>query len=230
MASPWAERGAGRDPVSPDPARSVDDHAVFRESLEAVLVASTGTTVVASFGLADEALAAMESLDVDVVIMDLSLPGMGGVEATRRIVQRFPAVQVLVLSMSDDPTAVRAALRAGARGYLAKSSGLHEMVRAIQAVHDGQLILGSTVAGLLDTAAPVRDDRAALLASLTSREADVLELLAAGRTTSQMASGLGVTQKTIRNVLSVLYAKLGVEDRGQAALTARDVLRGPGTR
>lgn len=208
----------------------VDDHAVFRESLEAVLVASTGTTVVASFGLADEALAAMESLDVDVVIMDLSLPGMGGVEATRRIVQRFPAVQVLVLSMSDDPTAVRAALRAGARGYLAKSSGLHEMVRAIQAVHDGQLILGSTVAGLLDTAAPVRDDRAALLASLTSREADVLELLAAGRTTSQMASGLGVTQKTIRNVLSVLYAKLGVEDRGQAALTARDVLRGPGTR
>lgn len=208
----------------------VDDHAVFRESLEAVLVASTGTTVVASFGLADEALAAMESLDVDVVIMDLSLPGMGGVEATRRIVQRFPAVQVLVLSMSDDPTAVRAALRAGARGYLAKSSGLHEMVRAIQAVHDGQLILGSTVAGSLDTAVPVRDDRAALLASLTSREADVLELLAAGRTTSQMASGLGVTQKTIRNVLSVLYAKLGVEDRGQAALTARDVLRGPGTR
>lgn len=208
----------------------VDDHAVFRESLEAVLVASTGTTVVASFGLADEALAAMESLDVDVVIMDLSLPGMGGVEATRRIVQRFLAVQILVLSMSDDPTAVRAALRAGARGYLAKSSGLHEMVRAIQAVHDGQLILGSTVAGVLDTAAPVRDDRAALLASLTSREADVLELLAAGRTTSQMASGLGVTQKTIRNVLSVLYAKLGVEDRGQAALTARDVLRGPGTR
>lgn len=202
----------------------VDDHAVFRESLEAVLVPSLGTTVVGSFGRADEALAAIDALDADVVIMDLSLPGLGGIEATRQIAQRFPTLRVLVLSMSDDPAAVRAALRAGARGYLAKSSGLDEMVRAIHAVRDGQLILGSTVAGYLESAAP-RDDRAALLASLTSREADVLELLAAGRTTSQMAADLAVTQKTIRNLLSMLYAKLGVEDRGQAALRARDVLR-----
>lgn len=201
----------------------VDDHAVFRESLEAVLVPRVGTIVVGSYGRADEALAAIGELDVDVTIMDLSLPGMSGVEATRRIAQRFPTVRVLVLSMSDDAAAVRDALRAGARGYLAKSSGLHEMVRAIHAVRDGQLILGSTVAGHLD-GVPRRDGRAALLASLTSREADVFELLAAGRTTSQMAAGLGLTQKTIRNVLSTLYAKLGVEDRGQAALTARDVL------
>jgi DNA-binding NarL/FixJ family response regulator len=202
----------------------VDDHAVFRDSLEAVLVPAVGTTVVGSFGRADEALAALGALDADVVIMDLSLPDTGGVEATRQIVRRFPHVRILVLSMSDDAASVRASLRAGARGYLAKSSGLPEMVRAIQAVHDGQLILGSTVAGLVDAAAP-RDSRAALLTSLTSREADVLELLAGGRTTGQMAAELGVTQKTIRNVLSTLYAKLGVEDRGQAALTARELLR-----
>jgi DNA-binding NarL/FixJ family response regulator len=129
---------------------------------------------------------------------------------------------VLVLSMLDDRASVQAAIDAGARGYLVKSSGLEDIIRGVHAVHSGQFLLGPTAhAQLLHTG---RQEPAAFRShrsEFTAREEQILDLLATGATTGHIADRLDISSKTVRNYLSILYAKLGVEDRGQAALAAR---------
>lgn len=197
----------------------VDDHTAFREGLEGVLHGRQGVEIVGSFADAETALAGLSDLVPDVVLMDLSLPGLGGLAATARIVAHHPGVRVVVLSMHDDTVSVREAIEAGAKGYLAKTSGLDEILRGIHAVRDGQLLLGSTVSTHLTG----HGTSTAHSARFTAREREVLRLLADAATTGQIAERLGLAQKTVRNILSALYLKLGVEDRGQAVLAARQL-------
>ena len=194
----------------------VDDHQVFREGLAALLTGREGIEVVADFPAAESLYEALPGLEVDVVLLDVHLPGDSGLAALPRIARDTPNIRVLVLTMHDDAATVRAAIDAGADGYLVKTSGLDDIARAVVAVAAGQFVLG---AGTERARAPVsrRDPRAAF----TDRELQVLDLLAVGATTAQISLRLGISGKTVRNYLSTLYAKLGVEDRGQAALAAQ---------
>jgi DNA-binding NarL/FixJ family response regulator len=194
----------------------VDDHAVFRTGLRAVLHGADGIEVVADAGDAD-GLLAIEHLP-DVVLMDLDLPGMDGVTATRRVLDRGPGTRVLVLSMHDDAANVRAAIEAGAAGYVTKAADLEDIVRAIHAVHRGQMLLGGDVAAHLTARDPAAPD------GFTLRERQLLPLLAEGASTERMSARLGVTDKTVRNYLTGIYAKLGAVDRASGAIAARDHL------
>jgi DNA-binding NarL/FixJ family response regulator len=194
----------------------VDDHRVFREGLAALLTGREGIEVVADFADAESLCEALPDLQADVVLLDVHLPGDSGLTALPRITAARDDIRVLLLTMHDEAATVRAAIDAGADGYLVKTSGLDDIARAVVAVHAGQFVLG---AGTESARAPLRrrDPRSAF----TERELQVLDLLAVGATTAQISLRLGISGKTVRNYLSTLYAKLGVEDRGQAALAAQ---------
>ena len=194
----------------------VDDHRVFREGLAALLTGREGIEVVADFADAESLYEALPDLQADVVLLDVHLPGDSGLTALPRITAARDDIRVLLLTMHDEAATVRAAIDAGADGYLVKTSGLDDIARAVVAVHAGQFVLG---AGTESARAPLRrrDPRSAF----TERELQVLDLLAVGATTAQISLRLGISGKTVRNYLSTLYAKLGVEDRGQAALAAQ---------
>lgn len=200
----------------------VDDHRVFREGLVSLLGSRAEIDVVGDFADAEAFLAAIENtVSPDVVLLDLHLPGAGGLATTARMRTDRPDLRVLVLTMNDDPATVRAAVDAGAHGYLVKTSGLDDIARAVLSVHAGQFVLGAGVDP--GRAATARRDARSIF---TDREQQVLDMLASGSTTGQIAERLGISGKTVRNYLSTLYAKLGVEDRGQAALAARHLRDG----
>lgn len=210
----------------------VDDHGVFREGLVALLAAFPDVEVV---GQAADGLSAVEEaarLEPALILMDLHMPVLDGVEATRRIVAARPDAHVLVLTMLEDDASVFAALEAGARGYLLKESGRGELERAIHAVAEGQAVLHRDVAPRVlaaATAAPRRDtpDPGAF-PFLTDRERQVLDLVARGLTNPAIASRLYVSEKTVRNHVSNLFAKLHVTSRAQAVARARDAGYGDG--
>ncbi|GGM49738.1 DNA-binding response regulator [Dactylosporangium sucinum] len=171
----------------------------------------------------EEAIAAVARLHPDVVLLDLAMPGMGGIAATERIVATTPHVRVLVLSMADDDDSVFAALRAGARGYVLKGARRAELVRSITVVAEGEAIFGPAIAGRLmgyfaglDRSAPDP------FPELTQRERQILALVARHLTNPQIAERLGLSQKTVRNHVSNIFAKLQVADRAQAIVIARD--------
>ncbi|MET0734637.1 MAG: response regulator transcription factor, partial [Microbacterium sp.] len=186
-----------------------------------------GIVVTDDFGDAIAAIAAIAAEPPDVVLMDLHLPGIGGVEATRRLTSAGTSARVLVLSMHDDGPTVLSALGAGARGYVTKSSPLDEIVRAIHAVNDGQLLVGGDVsAHVLRGATSPSAAQGQAASVFTLRERQLLPLLADGVATERMAARLGIAEKTVRNYLSAVYLKLGAEDRTTAALAARKLLDG----
>lgn len=202
----------------------VDDHTFYREGIKAMLaVAGADIDVVGEAATGDEAVAQTLALSPDVVVMDLSMPGMSGLEATRRILSIDSRVAILVLTMADDDS-VFAAIRAGARGYLLKDASIDELVGAVTAVSGGQAIFspstGDRVLGALadrgtGQAGPV-------FSELTKRELDVLALLTAGRSNHEIGVELHLTPKTVRNYVSSILTKLGVRDRTQAVIRARD--------
>lgn len=201
-----------------------DDHPLYRSGLRQLLDALAGTSVV---GEVDDGAAAVEraaDLQPDVVVMDLNMPGMDGVEATRRIVSTSPHVGVLVLTMHDDDDSVFAAMRAGARGYLLKGSEGAEIARAVQAVASGEAIFGPSVARrvLEWFAAPRTAAVSAVFPELTEREHEVLDLIAAGRNNADIAGTLVLSPKTVRNHVSNIFAKLQVADRAEAIVRARE--------
>lgn len=202
----------------------VDDHAVFRAGLHSVLAGVPELEVVAEAADGDEALAAVAAHHPDVVLMDLHLPGTGGLEATARIAADHPTCAVLALTMLDDGANVRAAIRAGARGYLVKDSSLDDIVRAVQAVAAGQIVLGGGVAA---HALSGQQQSGEVELGLTDRELQLAKLLVRGATTGQMAAALGISAKTVRNHLSNIYTKLGAQDRGQVVLALQQVLEPP---
>jgi len=206
-----------------------DDHAGFRASLSALLSGSQEIVVIGEAADGAHAVRAALALQPDVVLMDLAMPGMGGVEATRAIVNSAPHIGVIVLTMVEDDDAVFAAIRAGARGYLLKGARRAEIVRALRAVADGDAVFGGAIAGRL-----IRyfDPPRAVFPShsfpdLTPREAQVLALMAHHQANPSIAHQLGISEKTVRNNVSAILVKLRVADRAQAILAAHDAGMGP---
>ncbi|ACU39194.1 two component transcriptional regulator, LuxR family [Actinosynnema mirum DSM 43827] len=201
----------------------VDDHPMFRFGLSAVLASSPEITVVgeASGGGMGVELAA--ALRPDVVVMDLNMPDLGGVEATRRVVAEHPGARVLVLTMFDDDDSVFAAMRAGALGYLLKASQPQQIVRAVRAVSEGEAIFSPAIAGrLLAYFGAPAQPRPETFPELTSREREVLRLMAGGEGNGAIARGLVLSPKTVRNHVSNILRKLHVADRAEAVARARE--------
>jgi DNA-binding NarL/FixJ family response regulator len=166
--------------------------------------------------------------DPDVVLMDLHMPGMGGVEATRRLLVERPDLAVLVLTMMTDDATIAAALRAGARGYLLKEAEPQEIMRAITSVAAGTAVFGAGIADRILQKASADAGRSPALPGLTEREEEVLDLVAKGLTNDAIARRLYLSDKTVRNYVSTLFAKLGVSDRAAAVAKARDAGLGGG--
>jgi DNA-binding NarL/FixJ family response regulator len=198
----------------------VDDHEVFRDGLRAVLEGQPGIAVIGEAGDGRTAIDGVTALRPDVVLMDLGLPGISGREATAAITASAPECRVLVLSMLDDRSSVQGAVHAGARGYLVKTAGLADIVRGIQATAAGQRLFDEAAG--IHVLGPDGGSVTEPGPALTMRERQVLRLLGESATTGQIAARLGISTKTVRNHLSALYLKLGVTDRTQAALLARD--------
>ena len=204
----------------------VDDHQIMRDGLVALLGALPGMRVVGTAADGREAIHLASEQAPDVVVMDISMPQVDGIEATRFIVGRDPGVRVVMLTMNEDDDMVLDAIRAGASGYLLKGSGATEVERAIRAAADGGMVFGASLAGRVAAffsgaaAAPPAEHDA--FPDLTDRERAVLDLLAQGRSNDQIAAAMFVSGKTVRNTVSSIYAKLHATGRADAIVKARD--------
>jgi DNA-binding NarL/FixJ family response regulator len=199
-----------------------DDHPAFRRGLELMLVEVDDLEVVAMAETGARAVELAGTLAPDVVLMDLRMPGLDGIEATRRINRGAPAPVIVVLTMLEDDDSVFAAMRAGARGYLLKGADEDEIVRAIRAGAAGEAILGPEVdARVICHFAQGAGSSAAALPSLTVREREVLEMIAAGKGNATIAHELVISLKTVRNHVSNVFTKLQVSDRSSAIVKAR---------
>jgi DNA-binding NarL/FixJ family response regulator len=201
-----------------------DDHPMVRYGITAVLADAPEVLVVGEASDGEELLAVVEQHHPDVVVTDLDMPGMTGAEATARLRTSHPDLAVLVLTLHEDDESLFAALRAGARGYLLKGADRAELVRAILSVAAGEAVYGPAVASrIVQFFTGARDEYAAqVFPELTDRERDVLGLIASGRRNSEIATALGLSDKTVRNHVSNVLLKLQVPDRTAAALKARE--------
>jgi len=206
----------------------VDDHPLFRDGLR-TLLSSSGVEVVGEAATGSEAVSIAAEAQPDVVLMDLQIPEIDGIEATRRITSSAPHIAVLVLTMFDDDDSVFAAMRAGARGYLLKGADHTDILRAVTAVARGDAVFGPSIADrvlrFFSSRQPGPSDA---FPELTGRECEVLELIADGHTNDVIARRLVVSGKTVRNHISNIFAKLHVADRAEAIVRARRAGLGTG--
>ena len=202
----------------------VDDHQLFREGMRALLASLEGAEVIGEAASGTEAIELAASLSPDVVLMDVQMPDMSGLEATRRILATEPGIGIVIVTMFEDDETVFAAMRAGARGYVLKGAGQADLLRAIEAVARGEAIYGPAVAGRILRF--FQASRSALpldaFPDLTDREREVLDLIAAGLANRAIARRLGITEKTVKNHVSNIFSKLQVTDRAQAMVRARE--------
>jgi DNA-binding NarL/FixJ family response regulator len=201
-----------------------DDHPLFREGMRGRLDRVADVVVVGEAAGGDEAVEMARRLEPDVILMDIKMPGLNGIEATREIMRASPQVGVLVLTMFEDDDSVFSAMRAGAKGYLLKDSGGEGVVHAIRAVASGEAVFGPGVAERIirffsvpRSTAPQR-----IFPELTEREEEVLSLVAQGKSNQEISRKLFVSLKTVRNHVSNILVKLQVADRAQAVIRARD--------
>ncbi len=203
----------------------VDDHPLFRDGLAALLAAAAETEVVGVAGTGAEAIAQAAALAPDVVLMDIQMPDMNGVEATRRILAGRPDMGVIMLTMLEDDDSLFAAMSAGARGYILKGADKAEVLRTLTAVAAGDALFGPAVARRLNTffrrGAHV-EAAARPFPDLTDREREVLALIAQGINNSGIADRLHISGKTVSNYVSSIFNKLQVADRAGAIVKARD--------
>jgi DNA-binding NarL/FixJ family response regulator len=201
-----------------------DDHPLFRNGMHALLSAESGVEVAGEATSGEEAVAMAADLQPDVVLMDIQMPGLSGIEATRRILHTSPHIRVLIVTMFEDDQSVFMAMRAGARGYVLKGVRPEDMLRAIQTVGNGGAIFSPSIAtrmleffgGLQPAAFPHA------LPELTDREREILDLIAKGQSNAAIAKQLVLSPKTVSNYVSNIFSKLQVADRAQAMLRARE--------
>jgi DNA-binding NarL/FixJ family response regulator len=201
-----------------------DDHPLFRKGMRALLTATPGTEVVGEATTGQEAIELAAELQPDVILMDLQMPGINGIEATRQILHTSPHIRILVVTLFEDDASIFTALRAGARGYILKDAQEEEILRAIRAVGSGEAIFSPAIATrLMDFfAAPRPAVPKEIFPTLTEREREILQMIARGRTNNDIAKELALSSKTVGNYVSNIFSKLQVADRAQAIIRARD--------
>ena len=201
-----------------------DDHPMFRNGLRALLATVNDIEVIGEVATGEDAIAEAATLLPDVVLMDLQMPGVGGVEATRTILFASPHIHVLVVTMFEDDYSVFAAMRAGARGYIVKGASPDELLRAIRAVGRGEAIFSPAIAVRLMNffAAPKPAVPAHTFPELSDREREILDLVAQGANNNEIANRLVISPKTVRNHVSNIFSKLQVADRAQAIIRGRE--------
>jgi len=204
-----------------------DDHTLFREGMRALLSAIADCEVVGEAATGEDVIAQAATLLPDVILMDIQMPGLNGIEATTRILHTSPHIGIIVVTMLEDSDSVFAAMRAGARGYVLKGADKTEMLQAIRAVARGEALFGPAIARRLKNffSELQADSRTGLPArafpELTDREHDVLDLIAQGHNNKQIAERLTLSPKTVSNHISNIFNKLQVADRAQAIVRAR---------
>lgn len=199
----------------------VDDHPVYRQGLAGLLATTTDLVVVGQGGTGREAVDHAGRLFPDVVVLDLTMPELDGLEACREILATAPSTAVLILTMSDDDDLVFRAMQAGARGYVVKSAEPSSVLTAIRTVAEGGAVLSPALASRLASWFATLQREYGPLAHLTARERDILRLMVRGRNNAAIAAYLDVSPKTVRNVVSSIFAKLTVPDRSAAIAMAR---------
>jgi DNA-binding NarL/FixJ family response regulator len=204
-----------------------DDHPVFRRGMRAILGAEPDTELVGEAMDGEEAVELALELSPHVILIDLNMPKVTGIEATRRILEVSPNTAILMLTMFEDDKSIFAAMRAGAHGYVLKGADGAETLRAIHAVASGEAIFSPTITRRLTGyfATPERDSKATsveVFPNLTEREHEILSLIAEGYTNNAIASRLYLSPKTVRNYVSSIFTKLQVADRPQAIIRARE--------
>jgi DNA-binding NarL/FixJ family response regulator len=212
-----------------DPIRVLiaDDHTLFREGLSAILSVAADTDVVGEAANGEEAIAQAIALSPDVILMDIMMPSINGIDATRRILEHKPEIGIIVLTMLEDDDSVFAAMCAGARGYILKGADKAEVLRTIRAVSGGEALFGPKIAERLtrffNNVAQVQREsgKSNSFTDLTDREREVLELIAQGSNNQEIAGRLFIAPKTVSNHISNIFSKLQVSDRAQAIVKAR---------
>ena len=201
-----------------------DDHTLFRDGLRALFRSLPDTAVIGEAATGAEAVDQAEKLQPDVILMDIQMPGINGIDATRQIIQTSPHIGVIVVTMFEDDDSVFAAMRAGARGYVLKGADQDEMLRTIRAVARGEALFGPVIAARLQSffADSKRQAAAAAFPQLTEREREVLALIAQGVNNAAISRELTISIKTVRNHVSNIFSKLQVVDRAQAIIRARE--------
>jgi DNA-binding NarL/FixJ family response regulator len=200
-----------------------DDHPVFRKGLRALVASMPTTELVGEATTGEEVIHLAEKVQPDVILMDLQMPGGGGLPAIRQIVQTSPHIRILVVTMIDDDDSVFAAMRGGARGYVLKDMNDDEITRAIVAVGNGEAIFSPAIAQRMMHFFSTRPDLPIdIFPELTESERNVLRLMAQGTSNEAIAQQLSLSSKTVRNYVSNIFSKLQVADRAQAIVKARD--------
>ena len=202
-----------------------DDHTLFRSGLKGMLARAEGFEVVGEAQTGEEAVKKAAETRPDIVLMDIQMPQMNGIEATRRVVEADPGVGVVMLTMFGDDDSVFAAMRAGARGYVLKGADAEEVLKVIGAVAAREAHFGPEIAKRLMGffSAPKPAPPLEAFPELTAREVEVLDLIARGRANAEIARQLYVSPKTVRNHISNIFTKLQIADRAQAIVRAREV-------
>lgn len=199
-----------------------DDHPVFRDGLSSLLASANVFEVVGEAASGDEAVALAGELVPDVIVMDLNMPGLSGIEATRAILKNDEDARILVLTMFEDDDSVFAAVRAGALGYVLKGSEQQEIIDAVSLVARGQAVFGPGVARRVISFFSRSSSGTSPFPNLTAREAEIVEFAAQGLNNAAIARRLSLSEKTVRNNISTIFQKLHVSDRAQLVAKARD--------
>jgi DNA-binding NarL/FixJ family response regulator len=215
--------GQGERSAKPTRVLVADDHALFRYGLKTMLANAEGFEVVGEAATGEEVLGKVAQAQPDVIFMDIQMPGINGIEATRRVLERNPSIGVVVVTMFEGNDSVFAAMRAGARGYVLKGADADEVLKVVTAVAEGEAHFGPEIArrlmGFFSVRKPAPTEA---FPELTAREGEVLDLIARGLNNVEIAKRLYVSQKTVRNHVSNIFLKLQVADRAQAIVQARE--------
>lgn len=202
-----------------------DDHTLVRQGLSALFIAAPDIEVIGEAASGDEAIAKAADLKPDVILMDIQMPGVNGIEAARRILQMQPGVGIIVVTMLDDDNSVFAAMRAGARGYILKGADKADVLKTIRAAAAGEALFGSGIASRMMNffrEPPTTGPASPAFPELTEREREILTLIAQGQSNAAIAERLVISAKTVSNHISSIFNKLQVADRAQAAIRARE--------